>query len=139
MAEIVYNRGKFQVFTQGVPSTADLRMAYFVGTETGVTDDPDLNTVADVEAVAGVTVSTERIALTNETITEDDTNNRADADADTVSFAAQPETAEGVIIYYEGGGADGTRLLLAGYTTGFPQPVNGGLDVNIPNGYLRGT
>jgi hypothetical protein len=139
MTEIVYNRGKFQTLTQGVPSAADLRMAYFVGTETGVTNDPDLNTVADVEAVTGVTVSTERLPLTNETITEDDTNNRAEADADTVSFAAQAETAAGVIIYYEGGGTDATRLLLAAYSTGFPQPVNGGLDVNIPNGFLRGT
>jgi hypothetical protein len=114
-------------------------MAYFVGTETGVTDDPDLNTVADVEAVAGVTVSAERLPLTTETITEDDTNNRAEAGADTVSFGAVAETAEGVIIYYEGGGTDGTRLLLSAHSTGFPQPVNGGLDVNIPNGYLRGT
>jgi hypothetical protein len=138
MAEIVYNRGKFRVLTQGVPATADLRMAYFVGGPTGVTDDPDLNTVADVEAVAGVTVSTERIALTNETISEDDTNNRAVADADTASFAAQAESAAGVIIYYEGA-SDAARDLLGGFDTGFPQPVNGGLDVNIPNGFLRGT
>jgi hypothetical protein len=139
MTETVMNRGKFQVLTEGVPAAADLRMCYFTGTATGV-DDPDLNTVADLEAVAGVTVAAERIALTTETISEDDTNDRAQAGADTVSFSAAPGvTAQGVAIYYEGGGTDGTRLLLATYTTGFPQPVDGGLDVNIPNGYLRAT
>lgn len=138
MTETVTNRGKFQVFTEGVPPTADLRACYFTGTATG-TDDPDLNTIADLEAVTGVTVAAERVALANETITEDDTNNRVQAGADTVAFSPAPGvTAEGVAIYYEGA-SDAARDILAIYTTGFPQPVDGGLNVNIPNGYLRGT
>lgn len=138
MAETVTNRGKFRILTQGVPAAADLRVCYFTGTAVG-TDSPDLNTVADLEAVAGVTVAAERIALVNETIAEDDANDRAQAGADTVSFSAAPGvTAQGVAFYYEGA-SDAARDILAIYTTGFPQPVDGGLDVNVPNGYLRGT
>lgn len=137
MAETVTNRGKFRILTQGVPSTADLRACYFTGTAVGA-NNPDLNTVAELEAVAGITVAAERVALTTETITEDDANDRAQAGADTISFSAAPGvTAEGVAIYYEGA-SDAARDLLGIYTTGFPQPVDGGLDVNVPNGYLRG-
>lgn len=130
MAETVTNRGKYRALNL-LLSGSDLRMLVITGTAVGVVD-PDLNTVADLDAVTGVSIHTERIALSGETVTEDDTNNRAALDASDVSFAAAPGvTAQGVAVYDEGGGTDSTRDLLAVYTTGFPQPMDGGLTVTI--------
>lgn len=130
MAETVTNRGKLRLANTAISGSTDFRMCYFTGTQTGA-NDPDLNTVADLEAVTGITVAAERIAMANESITEDDTNDRVNLDADTVSFSAAPGvTAQGVAIYIEGA-SDSARDLIAIYTTGFPQPVDGGLNVNI--------
>ena len=139
MAETVYNRGKTRVFAGDTPlDTADLRMLIVTGTTTGASN-PDLNTVADLDAVAGVGIHTERVALTGETVTQDDTNNRANADADAVVFAAAPAvSALAAVIYDEGGGTDATRFLVSFHDTGFPQPMDGGLTVNIAD-WLRGT
>lgn len=137
MAETVTNRGKFLAFNGGYASL-DLRMLVILGTQTGV-NDPDLNTVADLDAVSGVSIHSERIALTGETITEDDTNNRVALDSNNVSYAASPATtAQGVAVYDEGGGTDATRQLLSIYTTGFPVPMDGGLTVNVAD-LIRGT
>lgn len=137
MAETVTNRGKARILNGDTPlDSADLRMLIITGTQTGV-NDPDLNTVADLDAVTGVGIHTERIALTGEAVTENDTDNRADADSGNVTFAAAPGvTAQGVAIYDEGGGTDATRHLIAIYTTGFPQPMDGGLVVNVAD-WLR--
>jgi hypothetical protein len=135
MAETATNRGKYLMATAGV-NGLDLRMLVFTGTQTG-TADPDLNTVADLDAVSGVSIHSERIALASETVTEDDTNNRANLDAANVSFAAAPGvTAQGVAIYDEGNGTDAGRQLFFIYTTGFPQPIDGGLNVTISD-YAR--
>lgn len=134
MAEVVYNRGKYLVAHGGM-NGRDLRMAIVTGTATGV-DDVDLNTVADVDAVSGVSIHTERIALANESVTEDDTNNRVNLDADSAVFAAAPGvTARAAIIYVEGAN-DAARELVTCHTTGFPQPMDGGLTVGIPD-WLR--
>lgn len=137
MAETVQNRGKL-LLVSGNITTRDLRMCYWTGTQTG-TADPDLNTVADLEAVAGVSVAAERVALTSVTATEDDTNNRVNVDSANVAFTAAPGvTAQGVAIYDEGSGTDATRLLLGTYSTGFPQAVDTGLTITIAD-FLRGT
>lgn len=140
MAETTTNRGKTRVLAGDTPlDTGDLRMLVFTGTQVGA-NDPDINTVADLDAVTGIAIHAERVALTTKTVTEDDTNNWALADADSVVFAAAPGvTAQGVAIYDEGGGTDATRLIVSIHTTNFPQPMDGGLTVNTPNGWLRGT
>lgn len=136
MAETVTNRGKYLTGHSGM-NGRDLRMLVFTGTQTGV-NDVDLNTVADLDAVTGVSIHTERIALANESVTEDDTNNRVNFDADNVSFAAAPGvTAQGVAIYVEGAN-DAARDLVSIYTTGFPVPIDGGLNVTI-NDWMRGS
>jgi hypothetical protein len=137
MAETVTNRGKYLAVNGGL-SGLDLRMLVILGTQTGV-NDPDLNTVADLDGVSGVSIHSQRVALTSETITEDDTNNRVNVDAATVSFSAAPGvTAQGVAIYDEGNGTDAGRQVVTIHTTGFPQPMDGGLDVQIAD-WLRGT
>jgi len=135
MAETVTNRGKYLVATAGL-SGLDLRMLVILGTQTGV-NDADLNTVAELDAVSGVSIHSERLALTGEAITEDDTDNRAEADAANPAFAAASGvTAQGVAIYDEGNATDAGRQIIAIFTTGFPQPMDGGLTVTIAD-WLR--
>lgn len=136
MAETVTNRGKY-LLAHGGMNGRDLRMCVFTGTATG-TNDPDLNTVADLDAVSGVSIHSERIALANESVTEDDTNNRVNLDADNVVFAAAAGvTAQGVAIYVEGAN-DAAREIVTIHSTGFPQPMDGGLTVTIAD-WLRGS
>lgn len=136
MAETLTNRGKTQILNGDTPlDTSDLRMLVFTGTQTG-TNDPDLNFVADLDAVASVAIHAERIALTGETVTENDTDNRADADANDVVFAAAAGvTAQGVAIYRHVTN-DADSVLLTIHTTNFPQAMDSGLTVTI-NHWLR--
>jgi hypothetical protein len=135
MADIITNRGKYLIATVGL-GNLDLRMALVTGTQTGV-DNPDLNTLAALDAVAGVGIHTERVALTSETVTENDGADRVDAAAATVTFAAAPGvTAQAAVIFHEASASDAGRELVAVYTTGFPQPVDGGLVVPAAD-YLR--
>ncbi len=139
MTESITNRGKYRLLNAAFGGAAlDLRMLAFTGTQTGV-NEPDLNTVADLDAVASVAIHSERLTLAGETVTEDDTNNRAALDSSNASFAAAPSvTAQGVAIYDEGNGTDAGRDLIAVYTTGFPQPMDGGLNITI-NDLIRGS
>jgi hypothetical protein len=135
VAETVTNRGKYLISTVGV-NNLTLKMCAFTGTQTGV-NDVDLNTVADLDAVSGVSIHSERLSLSSVTVTEDDTNNRANIDAANASFAAAPGvTAQGVAVYHEAAAADASREIVAIYTTGFPQPMDGGLNVTIAD-WLR--
>jgi hypothetical protein len=140
MAEIVYNRGKTRILAGDTPlDSADLRMLIIVTSKTGA-DEPDLDTVADLDAVGTVAIHSERVALAAESVTQDDTNNRANADATTpVVFAAAPGvSALAAVIYDEGGGTDATRHLVSFHDTNFPKAMDGGLNVNIPTEWLRG-
>ena len=139
MTETVTNRGATRILAADSPlDSGDLRMLVILGTTTGI-HDRTLNTLADLDAVTGVSFHSERIALASKTVTEDDGNNRANADAADVVFAAAAGvTAVGVAIYDEGGGTDATRPLISIHSTGFPKPMDGGLTVALPNGWLNG-
>lgn len=137
MAEYTTNRGKY-LLAHGGMNGRDLRMLAITGSVAGLTQSvvEDLNTVADLDAVSGVGIHTERIALANESITEDDSNNRANLDSDNVSFAAAAGVdALGVGIFVEGAN-DAARELISVHTTGFPQPMDGGLTVTVAD-WLR--
>lgn len=135
MADIAYNRGKYLLSTVG-SNGITWRAAVVTGTAVGA-DNPDLNTVADLDAVASVTIHTERLPLASVTVTEDDANDRVNVDCANLTFAAAAGvTARALVLYHEGGGTDATRELALCYTTGFPQPMDGGLSVTI-NDYLR--
>jgi hypothetical protein len=140
MADVVYNRGKYRAFA-ALAAAADLRMLVILGTVTGV-DNSDLNTVADLDAVSGVSIHSERIALTGETVTENDASDRAELDTDNVSFAAAPDVfAMAVAIFDEGNGTDAGRDLISVHTTGFGgsgKPMEGGLNVNVAD-LIRGS
>lgn len=143
MTDVVYNRGKFRIMSGATDlDGVNLRaiLATHPTTALGVGwDDPDLNTVADLDAVVDVTLhTTDRQTLTNPTVAEDDANNRVNADADNIAFGAVAgEVARAIFIYDEGGGTDATRELIYGSDTNFPQPLDGGLTVQV-NDWLRG-
>jgi hypothetical protein len=135
MANIVYNRGKYLLTTLGVAGIT-WRATVFTGTQTGA-DNVDLNTVADLDAVTSVNIHTERLTPTGVAATEDDANDRVNIDCANLSFAAAPGvTAQGLVFYHEGSGTDATRELISCYTTGFPQPVDGGLNITV-NDFAR--
>jgi hypothetical protein len=146
--DTVTNRAKKEILDGTTPLTTaeDIRMAVLLDTGAGevaaitAATVQDLNTMADLDAITGVSFHSERIALASETVTEDDTNNWALFDSADVVYAAAPGvTARGVAVYSEGGGTDATRTLISVHTTGFPQPMDGGLTVATPNGIIRGT
>lgn len=135
MAEVVYNRGKLRLANQNATAIV-WRAALFTGTQTG-TLDPDLNTVADLDAVTSVGIHTERLTPASVTYTEDDTNDRVNIDCANLTFAASAGvTAQGIVFYHEGTGADSGRELICGSTTGFPVPIDGGLVVTVSD-FLR--
>lgn len=136
MAETVTNRGAYRAMAALVAG-GGLRMLAFTGTQTGV-HNKDHNTVADLDAVTGVAIHTERITLASVVASEDDANDRAAIDSADVVFAAAPGvTAQGVALYIEAG-TDATRDLVAVYTSNFPQPMDGGLTVTVAD-LLRAT
>jgi hypothetical protein len=135
MAEVVYNVGKTRIAAGDTPlDTADLRMLIVITSKTGA-DNPDLATLAAIDAVGTVAFHSERVALASLTVSQDDGNNRANADAGNVTFAAAPGvTALAAIIYdHAGGGSDSLRFPIAFYDTNFGAgvPMDGGLVVNI--------
>ena len=141
MAEVVYNRGKTRIVAGDTAlDTSDLRMLLVTGTKVGA-DNPDLNTVADLDAVTGVGIHAERVALASKTVGQDDANNRANADcADVVFASAAGVTALAAVIYDEGGGTDATRHLVSFHDTNFGagKPLDGGLTVQVAD-WLRAT
>jgi len=135
MTETMTNRGKYRAARDGL-NTLSLRAAIFTGTQTGA-NDPDLNTVSALDAVAGIAIHTERLTPASITFTQDDANNRLNVDCANLAYAASVgTTAQGLIIYDEGGGTDATRDLIFIFTTGFPAVMDGGLNVTI-NDFVR--
>lgn len=135
MAETVTNKGKYLLSTVGMNGLT-LRACIFTGTSTG-TNNPDLDTVADLDAVTSVNIHTERLTPGSITVTEDDANDRANIDCANLTFAAAPGvTAQGLAFYHEVSAADASRQLVSIHTTGFPQPMDGGLTVTVAD-FLR--
>lgn len=135
MADVTTNRGKYRALL-ALAAGADLRMLVFTGTQTGTTN-PDLNTVADLDALSSVAIHSERIALSSIATSQDNANDRSALDCADVTYAAAPGvTAQGVAIYDHTGGSDSARDLIAVYITGFPQPMDGGLVVQVAD-FLR--
>lgn len=140
--EVVTNRAKLRILNGTTDlDTSPLRVCYLTGAGVaGLTaaQVQDFNFLSELDAVTNVALSTERLTLASLSVTEDDTNNWAVADATDPVFGAVAEDAEGVAFYHFITD-DASSPLLSVHTTGFPQPVNGGLTVQMPNGWLRGT
>ena len=142
MAAIVYNRGKTRILAGDTPlDTSDLRVLIIVTSKTGA-DNPDLDTVAELDAVGTVAIHTERVALAGEAVAQDDANDRANATATSPVTFAPAAGVNGLasVVYDEGGGTDATRHLISFDDTnwGAGKAMDGGLEINIPTQWLRG-
>lgn len=140
MAEVAYNVGKTRIAAGDTSlDSSDLRALLIITSKTGA-DNPDLATLAAIDAVGTVAFHSERIALASLTVAQDDANNRANADSANITFAAAPGvTALAMVIYdHAAGGTDTVRFPLFFYDTGFGAgiPIDGGLVVTV-NDFAR--
>lgn len=137
MAEVAYNAGKARLLAGAVTAGGtNLRAAIVITSKTGAAD-PDLATMAAIDAIGTVAFHTERVTMTAVTVTQDNTNDRVNLDSANVTFAAAGVSALAMIIYdATTDTSDTTRIPLAFYDTGFPQPMDGGLVVTVTD-FLR--
>jgi hypothetical protein len=126
MAGALYNKGK-TVLVNGTTiwGTADLRALLVTSS---YTFNADHNFVSDItNELSGGNYA--RVALTGETVTEDDTNDRAVCDASDTTFsalAAAAGTPARAIIFDQAGGADSARALICCVDLTSPATPNGG-------------
>lgn len=135
MAESVYNAGKARLLAGAITSgSTNLTAAIIITSRTGASD-PDLATMAAIDAVGTVAFHSERLTLSSVTVTTDNTNDRINLDAANLSFAAAAGvTALAMVIYDRTTDTnDTTRIPLFYYDTGFGSglPMDGGLNVTI--------
>lgn len=138
MAEIVYNVGKARLLAGAVTTGGtNLKAAVVITSKTGA-DNPDLATMAAIDAVGSVAFHSERVTLTSVTATTDNTNDRVNLDSANISFAAAPGVSALALIIYDAttDTSDSTRIPIAFYDTGFPQVMDGGLSVTVTD-FLR--
>ena len=139
MAETVANRYK-KALADGDEDwvNGDYRALLLTGS---VAIDPDDVTVADV--LAGNTEASDgsyaRVALTTPTNTQNDTNDRADLDADTIDFdTLDNETPTALVIFRFVDGTDANDLYVSTHDSNFGAAANGaGYTVEWPNDVIR--
>ena len=138
MADVVMNGLKADVAKADLDlETADVRAGLLAVKDTGY-DNPDLDTVAALLAV-GTTAEPaagERVTVGGRTVTENDTDNRADVSAGTATFAADAgETAVGIFYYvHVTNDADSILLSVHDFTSA---PLDGGLTVDPATNWLQ--
>jgi hypothetical protein len=135
MSEVVYNVGKDKLRAGAIISgSTNLRAVMIITSKTGASD-PDLATVAAIDAVGTVALGTQRVTLTSVTITVDNANDRVAIDsADIVFSAAAGVTALAMLIYDATTDTnDTTRIPVAFYDTNFGAgiPMDGGISVTV--------
>lgn len=140
MAEVVYNVAKQRIAAGDLAlDTGDIRALVIITSKTGASD-PDLGTLAAIDAVGTVAFHSERLTLASLTVTQDNANDRVNVDAANLSFAAAAGVTALALLIYDnaGAGADSGRFPIAYYDTGFGAglPMDGGLNVTI-NDFLR--
>jgi hypothetical protein len=136
VAVIVTNRGAFRL-TQTAAGSLNLGAVAFIGTLPSDSVIRALNTIADLDAVSGISLGTERVDIGTTTATEDDVNNWALFDNPDIVFASEAITVNGHAIYHEISASDANRELIYVQTTGYPKSLSGGLTVATPSGIAR--
>ena len=139
MAQFAFNVGK-TLIVQGKANAGvtTLRAVLIYGTKTGINEDN--TTLAVIDAITSVVLSTERVTLTSVTVTTDQTDNRAEIDAAAFAFAADAgQTALALVVYDATTNTDDTtRIPIAFFDTNFGAGIamDGGLNVTIPTELL---
>lgn len=140
MAEVVYNIAKDRIAKgQLVFGTTVLKALLVITSKTGASD-PDLATLAAIDAVGTVAFHTDRQTLTTVTATQDNANDRENIDSANIAFGASAGVTALAMIIYDAttDTTDTTRLPVAFYDTGFGAglPIDGGLNVTVTD-FLR--
>jgi len=131
MAINATNKMAFRL-TQTAISSLTLGAVAFSGTPPTAAVVRDLNTLADLDALSGITLATARTAVGAATPTEDDTNDRVNVDtADIVLPAQVGFTASGHAIYHEVSASDANREVFIVQDTGYPKPLDAGLTIPV--------
>jgi hypothetical protein len=140
MAEVVYNIAKDRLSKgQLVFGTTVLKALLVITSKTGASD-PDLATLAAIDAVGTVAFHTDRQTLTTVVATQDNANDRENIDSANIAFGASAGVTALAMIIYDAttDTTDTTRLPVAFYDTGFGAglPIDGGLNVTVTD-FLR--
>jgi hypothetical protein len=140
MAEVVYNIAKDRIAKgQLVFGTTVLKALLVITSKTGASD-PDLATLAAIDAVGTVAFHTDRQTLTTVVATQDNANDRENIDSANIAFGASAGVTALAMIIYDASTdtTDTTRLPVAFYDTGFGAglPIDGGLNVTVTD-FLR--
>ena len=140
MAETTYNAGKGRLLAGAVTAGGtNLKAVLITGTKTGAAD-PDLSTLAAIDAVSGVGLHSERVSLTGVTVSVDTTNDRVNLDAANLAFASAAGVTALALVIYDASTdtSDATRVPLTYHDSGFGSgvPLDGGLTVTISD-FLR--
>jgi hypothetical protein len=140
MAEVVYNIAKDRIAKgQLVFGTTVLKALLVITSKTGASD-PDLATLAAIDAVGTVAFHTDRQTLTTVVATQDNANDRENIDSANIAFGASAGVTALAMIIYDAttDTTDTTRLPVAFYDTGFGAglPIDGGLNVTVTD-FLR--
>lgn len=125
MAETVYNVAKTQLLNGSLDlDNDDIRAALLVGSVTINPDHATMSAViaANTEASDG---SYARVALTGEAVAQDDVNDRADFDADDISFGALDNTTPTACVIYKHVTNDADSIPISIHDTNFGAAANG--------------
>lgn len=124
MASGMYNRGSTNLIKSLDWTSSDLRMLLVTSS---YSPDKDHNTVSQItNELSGGNYA--RVSLSGRTATQDDSTDRAVADATDAVFTALQAVAgtpKYAIVYYEGGGTDATRELVCFIDLGVADTPNG--------------
>lgn len=144
MAQVIYNRAKDDMMEAWL-SGRTLKCLLLKTTAAGAYS-PDIDTVTALLAVGSVAecdfTNYVRKTLASLTSTEDDTNDRANVDAASITWTAaggaSNNTPAALVIYDATTDTnDGTRILVGYYDTGFTVATNGGDYVVAITDFLR--
>lgn len=132
MAITITNRG-LELLGSENAATLDLRVAAFVGTVPAVGTIRDWNVLTDVTTTEAAVAGYSRQDVTGVSYTENDTTDLCEwrGDAMVLTNVAAGETWTHVVWYFEGGGTDGTREVIAVDEPASTLVTNGG-NVTLP-------
>lgn len=138
MAETVYNVAKAEFARADIDwENGDIRCALLTGS---LTIEPDHATVAAVIAAntEASDASYGRVAAGTQTVTQDDTNDRANCDFATVDFGALDNETPTAMLVYLHVTNDSDSVPISLHDSNFGSPANGaGYTVTTPNDVLR--
>lgn len=139
MATVTYNRGKYRVARDGGNNLTFQALLLTVAPAGCLS--PDLNTVADVLAVATAAeanhASYARQTLGTVTITQDNTNDRVNFDALDIDFGALDQTTVAAVVIFVQGASDAARDVVSISTDNLPKVANGAGFKFTVNDFLR--